>query len=144
MYPIIPEHPRISPDGGWRTSHVGVWAAVQRPRKAGLDGRGLKLGRRVRRVMGFPRKKFQLHPNALSRGLHPRECFRGSLGDGSSWFATSEMGGDPFLLLLSFASSWRSVLLPPPLHAYSPLWERGITCNRSKVFLLRTYCKYLL
>lgn len=100
--------PAFSPDGGWCTSHMGVWAAVQRPRKADLDGRGLKLGRRIRGGRwGFPERNFNYTPTPFLAGCTLEDAFgevRRRLLVIRNVGNVRGGGVDPFLLLLSFAS----------------------------------------
>lgn len=75
VYPII----SCPSTGGWCTRHVGVWAAVQCPRKAGLEGGRVRCGGSVRG--GVSPKEISITPTP-SLGLHPRERFSWKLGEG--------------------------------------------------------------
>jgi len=82
VYPITLEalsRPSLPAGGG--ASHVGVWEAVQRPRKAELEGwGGGETGLKTEPAgagMEFPRKKFQLYRSPCS-GCTLEHTFRKS------------------------------------------------------------------
>lgn len=101
-----------APFGGWCPSHVGVWAAVQRPRKVDLEAGGVEV---VPREQGFPERNFN-YTDALPRAAPSQDAF---VEVRQRLFVDRNIGnarGNPFLFVISSMSVLDAsvpALLPP-------------------------------